>query len=89
VLFRHSNAAGADKRGWIDALAGRVVDEGRERGLDCQVKLSRSDVVVLCWLVKSVAMVGLLPDYERWRQYHIQQQQQPPAAAEVETGDTG
>ena len=86
LLFRHSNASGADKRGWIDALAGRVVDEGRQTGLDFVVKLAGSDVVVLCWLVKSVVMIGLLPEYERWRQYHVQQQQQQqPATAQIET----
>ena len=71
VLFRHSNCDAVQRAAVIDAVASRVHGEAKERGAAASVKLVGSDVTVLCWLVKSVAMLGVLDGYQARRQYNI------------------
>ena len=73
VVFRHSNASATnvDRAGAIRALAVRVEEEAKRRGLVCGVQLQGSDVTLLCWLVKSVACIAVMQAYHHWHHFNV------------------
>ena len=71
IVFRHSNCATVERDDAIRALAGRVEEEAQGRGLKASVKLVGSDVTVLCWLVKSVAFLGVVKGYHQRHQLNV------------------
>ena len=71
VVFRHSNCGSIERGEAIRALAGRVEEEARGRGLKATVKLEGSDVAVLCWLVKSVVFLGVVQGYHQRHQLNV------------------
>ena len=72
VVFRASNSGGVVGRDEVvRGLAGAVEEVGRRAGVGVVVRLVGAEVSVLCWLVKSVAMLAVLPDYHKHCEYSI------------------
>ena len=71
VVFRASNSRAVARDEAIAALAGRVEAEARAVGVGVAVRLVGAEVSVLCWLVKSVAMLAVLPDWHKHSEYSV------------------
>ena len=71
VVFRASNSRAVQRSEAITALAVRVEEEARKVGASVAVRLVGADISVLCWLVKSVAMLAVLPDYHTHCEYSV------------------
>ena len=77
VVFRASNSKTVERSKAITALATRVEAEARKAGVSVAVRLVGADVSVLCWLVKSVAMLAVLPDYHKLSEYSVDKLSKP------------
>ena len=71
VVFRASNCRAVERNVAITALAARVEEEARKASVTVAVRLVGAERTVLCWLVKSVAMLAVLPDYHKHLDYSI------------------
>ena len=87
VLYRHSNTQGPqiERAEVIRALAERVVKEAMERRLEGRVQLVGSDVTVLCWIIKSVACIGVMEGYDERHHFNVMElikdrEKGPPAS---------
>ena len=85
VVFRHSNCSSVERGDAIRALAGRVEEEAQGRGLQATVKLVGGDVAVLCWLVKSVAFIGVVQGYDQCHQLNVVELQKAAKAKAMST----
>jgi len=81
VVFRASNSRAVQRSDAITALAARVEEEAGKAGVSVAVRLVGADVSVLCWLVKSVAMLAVLPDYHKHCEYSLDRLNKPAGAA--------
>ena len=88
VVFRSSNSRAVQRDEAITALASRVESEATAAGLSVAVRLVGAEVSVLCWLVKSVAMLAVLPDYHKHSEYSVDKVRPSAALSQPTAGAT-
>ena len=88
VVFRSSNNRAIARDEAITALAARVESEATAAGVSVAVRLVGAELSVLCWLVKSVAMLAVLPDYHKHCEYSVDKLRPSAALSQPTAGAT-